>query len=261
MNWEKLTSPEFKAAAAETSVCIIAFGVLERHGDHLPLGTDYLNSHKLATRAAELEKAVVFPPFYFGQIYEARCFPGTVTICPSLLYQLILEVMDEIGGTGFRKIILLNGHGGNNGLLRFLVQAQLWAEKPYVVYWYQPSCPEREELYRKVCDTDVHGHACECETSISLYNHEELVKMEAIPEGTRYPKRMLAHLPKNFSALSWYGDYPEHYVGDASAATKEKGELLMQNEVELFAEYIAAVKKDEVLPLLSAEFHNKSRNL
>ena len=187
MNWEKLTSPEFKAAAAETSVCIIAFGVLERHGDHLPLGTDYLNSHKLATRAAELEKAVVFPPFYFGQIYEARCFPGTVTISPTLLYQLIQEVMDEIGRNGFRKIILLNGHGGNNGLLRFLVQAQLWAEKPYVVYWYQPSCPEREELYRKVCDTDVHGHACECETSISLYN-QELVKMEAIPEGTRYRK-------------------------------------------------------------------------
>ncbi|MFA7529626.1 MAG: creatininase family protein, partial [Bacilli bacterium] len=161
MNWEKLTAPEFKKAAAETGVCIIAFGVLERHGDHLPLGTDYLNGHRLATLAAEKEKAVVFPPFYFGQIYEARCFPGTVAISPELLFRLIGEVLDEIGRNGFKKIIILNAHGGNNGLLRFLVQSQLWEEKPYVVYWYQPASPERTERYRKVCDTDIHGHACE----------------------------------------------------------------------------------------------------
>ena len=80
MNWENLTSKEFAQAVKETGVCIVAFGVIERHGDHLPLGTDFLNGHKLATLAAQKESAVVFPPFYFGQIYEARCFPGTVTI-------------------------------------------------------------------------------------------------------------------------------------------------------------------------------------
>jgi creatinine amidohydrolase len=261
MNWEKLTAPEFKKAAAETGVCIIAFGVLERHGDHLPLGTDYLNGHRLATLAADKEKAVVFPPFYFGQIYEARCFPGTVAISPELLFRLIGEVLDEIGRNGFKKIIILNAHGGNNGLLRFLVQSQLWEEKPYVVYWYQPASPERTELYRKVCDTDIHGHACECETSISLYNHEELVKMEAIPKETRYPEKKLGHLPNNFSALSWYANYPDHYVGSAAPATKEKGEILVEKEVEMLARYIAAVKKDETLPLLSEEFHRKSRNL
>lgn len=74
MNWEKLTSVEFAEAVKKTDVCIIAFGVLERHGDHLPLGTDYLNGHKIASMAAEIEAAVVFPPFYFGQIYE-EVFP------------------------------------------------------------------------------------------------------------------------------------------------------------------------------------------
>ena len=78
MQWENLTSPDFATAVRETGVCILTFGVLERHSEHLPLGTDYLNGHKLACLAAAREPAVVFPPFYFGQIYEARCFPGTV---------------------------------------------------------------------------------------------------------------------------------------------------------------------------------------
>ena len=60
MNWENLTSKEFAQAVKETGVCIVAFGVIERHGDHLPLGTDFLNGHKLATLAAQKESAVVF---------------------------------------------------------------------------------------------------------------------------------------------------------------------------------------------------------
>ncbi len=53
MNWENLTSKEFEQAVKDTGVCIVAFGVVERHGDHLPLGTDFLNGHKLATLASE----------------------------------------------------------------------------------------------------------------------------------------------------------------------------------------------------------------
>ncbi|MCK9536293.1 MAG: creatininase family protein [Bacilli bacterium] len=256
MNWEKLTSEDFKAAVIETGVCIVAFGVVERHGDHLPLGTDYLNGHRLATLAAEKEKAVVFPPFYFGQIYEARCFPGTITIQPALLIELIQGVFDEIGRNGFKKIIILNAHGGNDGLLKFIVQAQLWEEKPYVIYWYQPGCPARTAFYREICESGLHGHACECETSISLFHHGELVKTDRIPEETYYPKKRLGHLPKNFSALSWYSNYPEHYVGNANYATYEKGEALVRKETEFLAQFIADVKTDQVLPVLSNEFYS-----
>ncbi|MFN2131272.1 MAG: creatininase family protein, partial [Anaerolineae bacterium] len=113
MQWEHLTSADFAQAVRETGVCVIAMGVVERHGEHLPLGTDFLNAHRIACLAAEREPAVVFPPFYFGQIYEARCFPGTVTIKPTLLIELIQGVFDEIGRNGFDKIVVYNGHGGN----------------------------------------------------------------------------------------------------------------------------------------------------
>src|SRR5512139_1925804 len=111
MQWEHLTSTEFAGAARETGVCVIAIGVIEKHSEHLPLGTDFLNGHKIASLAAEKEAAVVFPPFYFGQIYEARCFPGTLALKPTLLLEVIGAVLDEIGRNGFKKIIMLNAHG------------------------------------------------------------------------------------------------------------------------------------------------------
>lgn len=192
MQWEQLTSPEFAKAVKEVGVCVVAFGVVERHSDHLPLGTDFLNGHKLACLAAEKEPAIVFPPFYFGQIYEARCFPGTVSLKPTLLIEVIQGVLDEIGRNGFKKIILLSAHGGNAHLLPFLAQASLAEQKPYTLYLFQPP---RDEAYYKVwnetVETDEHGHACECETSISLANHPELVHVDQVPAKPGSALKML----------------------------------------------------------------------
>ena len=136
MQWENLTSTDFARAVQDTGVCILALGVLERHSEHLPLGTDMLNSHAVACLAAQAEPAVVFPQFYFGQIYEARCFPGTLTLRPTLLIELLQGVLAEIARNGFKKIILFNGHGGNNAMLRFLAQTSLWEEAPYSLYLF-----------------------------------------------------------------------------------------------------------------------------
>jgi len=125
MQWELMTSKELSEASKKVGVCVIAMGVLEKHSEHLALGTDYLVAHRVACLAAEKEPAVVFPPFYFGQIYEARCFPGALTIKPTLLMELIQAVFDEIGRNGFKKIIVQNGHGGNTYLLNFLAQSSL----------------------------------------------------------------------------------------------------------------------------------------
>ena len=111
MQWENLTSTEFKNAVDQTGVCILSCGVLEKHSEHLPLGTDMFVAHNISCLAAEREPAVVFPPFYFGQIYEARCFPGTLTLEPKLLLAVFQGVLDEIGRNGVKKIILFNGHG------------------------------------------------------------------------------------------------------------------------------------------------------
>ena len=262
MQWEHLTSTEFKAAVRETGVCVLALGVVEKHGEHLPLGTDFLNAHRIACLAADKEAAVVFPPFYFGQIYEARCFPGTVTIKPSLLLDLLQGVFDEIGRNGFKKIVVCNGHGGNTFLLGFLAQCALWERKPYSVYVPLRSLtPERQEKWDAMRETSFGGHACEEETSASLANHPHLVHMDRVPEAPARALNRLSHLPPTYAGIWWYGDHPDHYAGDARPATEEKGRALVAWEVDTLAEYIAAVKADEVLPALEAEFYDRERQV
>lgn len=260
MQWEQLTAPDFAKAVRETGVCILPMGVLERHSDHLPLGTDYLIAQKVAALAAEKEPAVVFPPFYYGQINCARCFPGTVTLKPTFLIELIQGVLDEIGRNGFKKIIIFNWHGGNNHLVNLLAQFSLWEEKPYSLY-IAPSDmgPERRKQWDSICETDYHGHACECETSVSLAVHEELVKMDSIPKEPGMPLKRMKGVP--YTGIWWYADHPEHYAGDARPATVEKGQALLKLKVDHLAEVIAAVKADKVAPALTKEFFRRVEEL
>ncbi len=254
MQWEQLTSDDFRTAVEQTGVCLLALGVLERHSTHLPLGTDMLNAHRIACLAAEREPAVVFPPWFFGQIYEARCFPGTLTLEPKLLLALLESVLDEIGRNGFRKIVFVNGHGGNTHLLAFLAQCSLWAQKPYTVYVPQGLSPARREAWEAITESEYHGHACECETSVTLANYPELVHMERVPLEPALPLGRLSGIPGNFSGISWYANHPEHYAGDARTASAEKGLRLRELQVEQLVEFIAAVKADAVAPMLEAEF-------
>jgi creatinine amidohydrolase len=255
MQWEHLTSTEFEQAVNETGVCILSLGVLEKHSEHLPLGTDTLNAHRVACLAAEREPAVVFPPFYFGQIYEARCFPGAVTIAPTLLLALLQGVLDEIGRNGFGKVVLYNGHGGNTHLIRFLAQTSLWEQKPYSLYIPERQIsPERYQKWLEMRETEVGGHACENETSLLLGNYPELVHMDSVPAEPALPRNRMSELPPTSTGIGWYSNYPDHYAGDARPATVEKGRALVEWRAATLAEYIAAVKSDQVVPALEQEF-------
>lgn len=260
MQWENLTSSGFARAVRETGVCVISMGVLEKHGEHMPLGTDVFNAHKIVCLAAEKEPAVVFPQFYFGQIYEARCFPGTLTLKPTLLFDVIQGVFDEIGRNGFKKIIIYNGHGGNAFLLPFLTQCSLWEEKPYHLYLLKGLTKERHEQFQAILETPE-GHACESETSQMLANHPELVHMDLIPAEPALPLNRMAHLPGTHNGIGWYAHYPDHYAGDARSSTREKGRALRQLEVDNLVEFIAAVKADTAVPALTREFFQRSEDV
>ncbi len=263
MQWEQLTAPEFERAVQETGgVCVVALGVLERHSDHLPLGTDALVGHRVCCLAAEKEPAVVFPMFYFGQIYEARCFPGTLTVRPTLLLELIEGVFDEIGRNGFTKIVIHNAHGGNWHLAQFFAQAALWAEKPYTIYVQSQWLTEdRKPKWNEVLTTKEHGHACECETSMCMALFPDLVRAGAIPRNPATSLKRLAHLPPARLGIGWYAMYPDHYAGDARAATPEKGRVLVDLVVDSLAEFIRAVKADETAPALEKEFFEHTRSV
>src|SRR5713226_564363 len=126
VHWEELTAEDFRNAIQQSQgTCLLPFGILEKHGPHLPLGTDLLDVRHAALAAAQQEFAVVFPEYYFGQIFEARHEPGTVAYSAHLQLELLQETTDEMARNGCKKIIIANGHGGNNHLLPFFAQTQL----------------------------------------------------------------------------------------------------------------------------------------
>src|SRR3974390_780478 len=88
--WEELTANDFRAAIAKSQgTCLLPFGILEKHGPHLPLGTDLLNVRYVSEHAALEEYAVVFPEYYAGQIFEAKHQPGTIAYSPELQLMLL----------------------------------------------------------------------------------------------------------------------------------------------------------------------------
>src|SRR6202790_920111 len=133
--WEELTAEEFRQAIGKAQVtCVLLFGILEKHGPHLPLGTDPLNVRYWTEHAVLQEYAVIFPEYYFGQIAESRHEPGTVAYNAEMQMKLLQATTDEMGRNGCRKVIIVNGHGGNENLLPYFAQSQLDLPPDYVVY-------------------------------------------------------------------------------------------------------------------------------
>ena len=122
INYEDLTAPDFvKAVQQSSGVCLLTLGILEKHGPHLPLGTDIYECRKVASTAAEQEYCLVFPTYFAGQINEARHQPGTIAYSPELIWNMLQETCDELSRNGLKKIIIVNGHGGNNDFLRYFL--------------------------------------------------------------------------------------------------------------------------------------------
>src|ERR1700692_4436214 len=133
--WEELTAGDFREGIQQSKgACLLPFGILEKHGPHLPLGTDLLNVRYASLQATAQEYAIVFPEYYFGQIFEAKHEPGTVAYSMELQLRLLQETTDEMARNGCKKVIIVNGHGGNGNLLPYFGQAQLEKPHDYVVY-------------------------------------------------------------------------------------------------------------------------------
>ena len=259
VHWEELTASDFREGIHRSGgVCLLPFGILEKHGPHLPLGTDLLDVRYAALHAAEKEYAVVFPEYYFGQIAEARHEPGTVAYSRDLQMALLQETTDEMARNGCKKIIIVNGHGGNENLLPFFAQTQLEKPHDYVVYVLPVlSAPEGGPA-KKSSGPDM--HAGESETSKMLATHPDLVHMERANQESGADQARLA-LPEDlYTAIWWYARFPYHYSGQGAAATKERGEFEISHWEDVIVQAIRAVKADQTSLALQNEFFEKAKH-
>jgi len=258
VKWEELTAADFvKALQKAQGTCVLPFGIIEKHGPQLPLGTDLINVRWAAEHGAEQEYAVVFPAYYFGQIFEARHEPGTVAYSARLQLDLLQETTDEMGRNGCKKIVIENGHGGNNHLLPYFAQAQMASPHDYVVYVHTggstPNLPDRPKRH-----STVDAHAGESETSHVMITRPDLVHMDRAGSESGTDLNRL-DLPANvYTGIWWYAKFPDHYAGDGTQANRELGDFDMKAWAASVASIIRAVKADQASPRLQREFFERS---
>ncbi len=258
VHWEELTAADFREGIRHSqATCLLPFGILEKHGPHLPLGTDLLNVRYAALHAAGQEYALVFPDYYFGQISEARHEPGTVAYRRELQLALLQETTDEMARNGCKKVIIVNGHGGNEYLLPYFAQTQLDKPHDYVVYVFDQRTPSTGGPQKKT-STDM--HAGESETSKVMIARPDLVHIDraSIESGADLRRQ---NLPESiYTGIWWYARFPNHYSGDGSAATVELGKFQMDWWIDTLVTAIRAVKADDVSLKLQNEFYEESRH-
>jgi creatinine amidohydrolase len=258
--WEELTAPDFVEAIHQSQgVCLLPIGIIEKHGPHLPLGTDLLDVRFAVMNAVQQEYAVVFPEYYFGQIFEAQQEPGTVAYSLSTQLTLLQETVKEMARNGCKKVLIVNGHGGNESLLPLFAQAQLATPRDYVVYVFglpHENVPGRPPL--KTPKNDM--HAGESETSQMLIARPDLVHMDRADSESGADQNRL-QLPESvYTGIWWYAKFPDHYSGVGSAGNKELGEFDQKTWSSQIAEAIKGVKTDQQALKLQNEFFEKTQH-
>jgi len=240
--WPEMWRHELEEARKYDPVVIVPVGSIEQHGPHCPLDVDISVPYALATKVAEeIDEfpVLVAPPVWWGLSHYNQGFIGTITLRLETQIELLSDICRSIYSSGFKRMILLNGHGGNQAPI-VAIATKISEENIFVVpitYWNLVP----EEL-REIAEVDTSiGHGGEMETSLMLYLRPHLVNM------SRMADEPMAAQPKLFG--------PERrqetrtgVMGMASLATAEKGERLFGAVVEKLAalvrEYHAAEVKD-----------------
>ena len=257
---EELTGPDFVTALeASKGTCALPFGIIEKHGPAGPLGTDLLNVRYTTGLAAKEEYTIIFPEYYFGQIFEARHQPGTIAYSSRLQLEMLQETVSEMARNGCQKIIIVNGHGGNNFLLQYFAQTQLDSPKEYLVYAVMNTgSADGIPAAARPSRPGVDGHAGEGEISNVMASRPDLAHPERSSTQSGADQNRLELPTGVYTGIWWFAKFPNHYQGDSSGATAARGDAATKAAAVRIANAIRAIKADVSGPRLQKEFFEKA---
>ncbi|MDB5230929.1 MAG: creatininase family protein [Chitinophagaceae bacterium] len=262
VRWDELTAGKWNEALEKSNyTCILPIGILEKHGPHAPIGSDLIHVREWSARATQREYAVVFPDYFYGQINEAKHQPGTFALPSRVVWDLLEATCEEIARNGFKRIVIINGHGGNPNLIRYFIQTQLEKRRSYALYFYTPVADSAYSATVKAMrksDPAGDGHAGENETSSLLYLRPDLVDMSSATKESGANQQRL-NLPASvYTGIWWYGSYPNHYAGEGAKATASLGKVLTDHVIDGFVQALKAIKTDNKTLELQKEFFDRA---
>jgi len=254
--YEKLTWPEINDAVDLGKVCVVPCGSVEQHGHHLPLDVDIVCPQGIAYGAGRQipDKMLVLPPVWYGYTGHVMDFPGTINTHYETFIRQVMDITKSLAYHGFKKIVLLNGHGSNMPNLDLAARRTnletdaecillawwnlLTVDKAFLPRWRQSKFPGGI------------AHACELETSLYLYLDGDNVRKDKIKSGDISFNNEGS--PFNYvdlfgtgpgTIISWTSSYSETGVlGEAELATAEKGKQVYEEAVKQLARFVAWFK-------------------
>ena len=230
VEWSRMKAYEVKARQAEDAIVIVPVGSFEQHGPHLPVQVDALLAGEVARRAgvkiAQTQPVIVTPTVWCGLAEHHMSFGGTITLDFDTFQALLRCICKSLIRQGFRRILLLNGHGGNISALSVIsdtLSREFDLPIATATYWV----PAREAMAKVLEHQESIGHACEAETSMLLALCPDLVDVEAMntvkaPLGGLFDQGGV-HIWRSTAYWSETG-----VIGVPAAASAEKGEALLE---------------------------------
>ena len=265
--WLYTTSENFiSLREASKNTCIIPIGCVEKHGLHLPLGTDMIQASNIVLQASKIETVCVFPDFTFGDIGECTPNTPTGTISLPLETQILLmkQLCEQIARNGFDKILIYNGHGGNRPWLSAFLQEHRKSTYKYELHIINIHCDvmkriakakairglkeEDRELARNYREQGVHdGHAGYSETAYVMAVAPKSVKMDRLGILSGKSTGMSEKYYKHGIQLrdeGWEIDFPNWIDSDEPIGCNERiGVAAMRLEAERVAGIIRRIKQ------------------
>jgi len=214
-------------------IALLPVGSTEQHGPQNPLGTDHLIAFALAKEVSKKCSVLCLPPVPFGVSAHHRHFPGTIFIRPAVFREYVLDIILALNFHGIKKVVIVNGHGGN--LASLTEVASMCREKKIafvvIFQWW--------DAIRGMFPVDEMGHAGSIETSVNLFLHEHLVKMERakdeevpkIPRGGFYFPLETRNLTKS------------GVMGISTKASRDKGEKAFYIAVKTLCRLVRLLKE------------------
>lgn len=257
MLWHERSWPEIDALDRQTPV-VLPLGSCEQHGRHLPLLVDTIQVQAVADGVHQTlgDKVLVAPTLWLGCSHHHMDFPGTISVLPSLYTSMVKSMVCSVLNAGFRRIFLLNGHGGNEipgtQALTELVGENDLADAAWLTFgsWWRVGKaainPEKHGL-----TTGYISHACEYETSLMLAIRPDLVKLANaidLPDGFRShwiegTQGNTVQIFRRFHRLTGSGS-----LGKPSAATAAKGESMLKAIVDDVSRFVTDLASWPELP-------------
>ncbi len=242
--WQSLRRDEIADASEAGAAVLLPVGSIEQHGAHLPVNTDIAIATAVCVRATEVSEppsAVVAPPVWSGYSPHHMNLPGTLTLDLNTFQALIYETCVGIWHHGFRKILVVNGHGGNTGPLAGAAQRLTSAGHPVL------SCgagglvgDDLDVIFERRVKGG--GHACEVETSVMLHLYPESVEMTKAVDYVDLRSQGFTEV--GITVPSVFAPDDPGVRGYPTIATAEKGRRFVELAAERLADIIRLLHRD-----------------